>query len=106
MGWGEERRVLFRVEVASAVNQIAPLLSVIKHSWVSWGAEMDKGSECCCFIITSQLAPCLKSVACDKEFQQKLTGETNNSITQRGGELQSEETVIGRSQPCLPASLH
>lgn len=69
---------MFRAEVASAVNQIAPLLSVTKRSSMSKGGEMDKGNECCCLIITSQLTRCLKSVAYDKEFQQKLTGETNN----------------------------
>lgn len=76
--WGKKRRVLFRAEVASAVNQIAPLLSVIKHSLMSKGAEIDKDNEHCYLIITSQVSPCLKSVACDKEFQQQLRGETNN----------------------------
>lgn len=64
--------------MASAVNQIAPLLSVIKRSSMSKGGEMDKDNERCYLIIASQLTRCLKSVAYDKEFQQKLTGETNN----------------------------
>lgn len=64
--------------MASAVNQIALLFSGMKHSSTSKGAEVDKDNECCYLIITSQLTHCLKSVACDKEFQQILTGETNN----------------------------
>ena len=39
---------------------------------------MDKENEHCYLIITSQLTCGLKSAACDKAFQQKLTGETNN----------------------------